>query len=59
MFNYSRIDAMARAGYRYAAGEETVPRLIDQMDIDAFNAGISNYNVHHGTQVPPLGWVGS
>ena len=45
---------MAFAGYDFAAGGGDVPALTDQMDIDAFNAGIANFNARHGTNIPPL-----
>jgi len=51
IFNYRRIDEMAILGYEYAAGRGRVPAFRDQMDIDAFNAGVSNYNVKHGTSI--------
>jgi hypothetical protein len=47
-----RIDAMAIAGYRFAAGTGSMPELLDDLDIDAFNAGIANHNGKHGTHVP-------
>lgn len=54
MLDYSRIDEMAISGYQYAAGEGSVPELFDQLDIDAFNAGIRNYNGRHDALVPQL-----
>jgi|GEM_PF-3776014 len=47
--NFNRIDSVARLGYQFAAGNGGIPRLTDQLDIDAFNAGISNHNSRHGT----------
>lgn len=52
--NFHRIDSMARLGYQFAAGNGGVPRLADQFDIDAFNAGISNHNARNGTTVGPV-----
>ena len=52
--DFTYIDSMARLGYQFAAGTGRVPHLSDQLGIDAFNAGISNHNVHHGTSVPPI-----
>ena len=47
--DYARIDAFALDGYKYAQSGSKMPRFVDQMDIDAFNAGISWYNnVHNG-----------
>jgi hypothetical protein len=51
--DFSRIDNLARAGYNYAAGDRRVPILQNQLEIDAFNAGISNHNVRHGTSILP------
>jgi len=48
------IDSTAFAGYEYAARRGGVPRLSCQLAVDAFNAGISNHNSRHGTQVPKL-----
>lgn len=53
--DFSRIDNLAVCGYQHAAGTlEKMPKLDDQLDIDAFNAGVSNYNAGHGTHVPKL-----
>lgn len=50
-----RIDSMALRGYNYAINERAAaPRdLVDEMDIMAFNAGISNANIRHGLGVAP------
>ncbi|MEJ6003773.1 hypothetical protein [Paucibacter soli] len=45
------IDAIAVAGFNYAAGRGGIPPLEDQLDIDAFNVGIVQYNDQHGTKV--------
>jgi hypothetical protein len=45
------IDDMAMAGYGYAAGKEEMPKLQCQLDIDAFNMGIRQYNDRHGASV--------
>ena len=52
--DFSRIDTMATHGYEYAAQRGKVPKLKDQMDIDAFNAGISNFNIRNGAHIAPL-----
>lgn len=53
--DFSRIDSIAASGYQHAAGIlKSMPKLLDQLDIDAFNAGVSNYNVRHGTFVSKL-----
>jgi hypothetical protein len=52
--DFTYIDSMARLGYQFAASTGCVPHLSDQLGIDAFNAGISNHNVRHGTSVPPI-----
>ena len=48
------IDSTAVAGYEYAAGRCGVPALSCQLAVDAFNAGISNHNIRHGTRVARL-----
>jgi len=52
--NFTQVDDVAFAGYDFAAGHGRVPKLHDQFDVDAFNAGIANFNATHGTNVPPL-----
>lgn len=52
--DFSRIDEIAKCGYEYASGNGVVPKLNDQMDVDSFNAGISNFNIRNGCNVPPL-----
>lgn len=55
MMDFSRIDSLAASGYQHAAGTlKNMPQLLDQLDIDAFNAGISNFNVRQGMFVPNL-----
>ena len=51
---FTQVDDIAFAGYDFAAGRGAVPALGDQMDIDAFNAGIANFNATHGANIPPL-----
>lgn len=51
---FTQVDDMAFAGYNFAAGSGAVPALTDQIDVDAFNAGIANFNARHGTNIPPL-----
>lgn len=45
--NYARIDRMALAGYEYAERGcvGPMPKMADQLDADAFHAGISNFRV--------------
>ena len=45
------IDVVATAGYEYAAGRGGIPKLGCQLAVDAFNAGISNHNIRHGTHL--------
>ncbi|MEK8034190.1 hypothetical protein AACH06_25470 [Ideonella sp. DXS29W] len=45
------LDDVAVAGYSYAGGHMAIPRLENQLDIDAFNMGIRQYNDRHGTNV--------
>lgn len=45
------VDDMAVAGYRYAAGQGGIPKLSSQLDVDAFNMGITQHNDRHGTRV--------
>lgn len=45
------VDAVAVAGYRYAAGQGGIPTLSSQLDIDAFNIGIMQHNERHGTRI--------
>lgn len=48
------IDEIARSGYWYAAGKGQIPNLDSQLAIDAFNAGVSNYNIRQNAHVPKL-----
>ena len=52
--DFTRIDEMAFAGYQFAAGNGGSMGFRDQLDIDAFNAGISNHNQRHGTHIKPV-----
>lgn len=49
--NYFAVDDLALAGYRHAAGAGGIPPLHCQLDIDAFNMGITQHNDRHGTKV--------
>lgn len=49
--NHFDVDDLAVAGYRYAAGQGGIPNLNYQLDIDAFNMGITQHNNRHGTRV--------
>ena len=54
---YERIDKIAIAGYNYAIseGKNNQSHLIeDDMDLMAFNAGISNANIRNDSEVPKL-----
>jgi len=51
--NFSRLDEMARAGYLYAQGDKrALPLFKTDIDIDAFNAGINNFNIKNNANVP-------
>lgn len=53
--DFDRMDGMAWCGYKHAEGVlPTMPKFRDDIDVDAFNVGIRNYNSRHGTNVPPL-----
>lgn len=45
------IDDVAVAGYAYAAGCGSLLTLQSQLEIDAFNMGITQHNDRHGTKV--------
>lgn len=46
--DFSRIDGLAICGYEYASGAvNKMPKLLDQLDVDSFNAGIMNFNVRN------------
>lgn len=49
--NHFDVDDVAVSGYRYAAGQGGIPNLNSQVDIDAFNMGITQHNERHGTRV--------
>lgn len=51
MLDFTEIDALARAGFEFSAGRGCIPPLLDQLSIDAFNAGISNYNTRYEKNV--------
>lgn len=50
------IDDMARCGYLYAQTDDKamIPQLSSDMDLLAFNAGISNANIRLGLACPQL-----
>ena len=48
------IDEVARAGYMYAAQLGGIPKLECQLAIDAFNCGISNFNIRNNANAPKL-----
>ena len=48
------IDEMAFAGYEYALNGRDIPKFETEMDLLAFNAGISNANIRHNLNVPQL-----
>ena len=52
----TRNTELAFAGYDYvvARGNMPLPTMNDEMDLAAFNAGISNANVRHGLNVKKL-----
>jgi hypothetical protein len=55
---FERIDELARVGYQYAVsnGQDNQSHLIeDDMDLMAFNAGISNANLRNSLNTPKLG----
>jgi hypothetical protein len=54
MLDFAEIDGLARAGYAFSAGHGRMPNLIDQLSIDAFNAGVSNYNIRRGQKAPKV-----
>lgn len=45
------IDDVAVAGYAYAAGRGSLLTLQSQLEIDAFNMGITQHNDRHRTKV--------
>jgi hypothetical protein len=48
------IDEMAYSGYLYATNKGGIPEFISEIDLLAFNAGISNANSRHGLNIPPI-----
>lgn len=48
------VDDYAMAGYRYASGFGPIPQFGEEIDIDAFNAGIRNYNETKSAHVFPV-----
>jgi hypothetical protein len=52
----TRNTELAFAGYDYAihGGNELLPMMEGEMDLTAFNAGISNANVRHGLNINKL-----
>jgi hypothetical protein len=57
---FKRIDELARAGYQYAIsnGQDNQSHLIkDDMDLMAFNAGISNANLRNNLNTPKFGFT--
>lgn len=52
----SNIDTMACAGYDYAVSEKKLqmPDFATDMNLMAFNAGISNANIKHGLNINPI-----
>nr|WP_176703623.1 hypothetical protein [Vibrio sp. 04Ya108] len=51
---FERIDQIARQGYLYAIGEEYECTIESDMDLMAFNAGITNANGKHNLSVQKL-----
>jgi hypothetical protein len=49
-----RIDGMAIKGYDYAIHAGKIPEFETDMDLMAFNAGISNANIRHNHNIPPI-----
>ena len=52
----TRNTELAFAGHDYAVsgGKKMLPNMKDEMDLTAFNAGISNANARHGLDVKKL-----
>ena len=53
------IDDFAILGYHYALKGGRLPAFVDEIDLYAFNAGISNANIRHGLKVATIGWLTS
>lgn len=53
---HTRNTGLAFAGYDYAihGGNELLPLMEGEMDLTAFNAGISNANAKHGLNIKKL-----
>ena len=49
-----RIDGMAIQGYDYVMHKGKIPSFNTDMDLLAFNAGISNANIRHNRNVAPI-----
>ncbi len=48
------IDEIAYHGYNYAIGSDFIPEFTCDMDLMAFNSGISNANVRNNLNINPL-----
>lgn len=53
---FTRNTGLAFAGYDYAihGGNELLPLMENEMDLTAFNAGISNANVRHDLNIKKI-----
>jgi len=50
------IDDMAFKGFDFASEKGEMPLFTDDMDLMAFNAGISNANIRYGLKVPSVNY---
>jgi uncharacterized Zn finger protein len=48
------IDDMAQCGYYYAVNGERIPNIISELELLAFNAGITNANTRHNLNISQI-----